>query len=165
MYLAHCFPDVDRDLDYTSGRCPFLLHPNTSILFYIKVLAQLTAGIFCTILMHIIPLEAGIFGDPPATLRVAMRAGRLMPMYYTYVLKSKKDSKLYIGYTSNLRERLKLHNDGGVPSTQNRRPLELIYYEACLVKEDAIKREKSLKTGFGRSYLKNRLSDLYSGIV
>jgi len=78
-------------------------------------------------------------------------------MYYTYVLKSLKDSKLYIGWTDDLRKRFENHNKGLVDSTKFRRPLELIYYEACLSKEKAIKREKQLKTGFGRAYLKRRL--------
>jgi len=83
-----------------------------------------------------------------------------MPFCYTYILKSLKDKKIYIGFTENLNERLKLHNDGAVKSTKNRRPLKLVYYEACLNKDDAIKREKSLKTGFGRAYLKRRISNI-----
>lgn len=86
-------------------------------------------------------------------------------MFYTYVLKSQKDGKLYVGWTVDLKKRVLSHNEGKVMATANRRPLELIYYEACCLKEDAIKREKSLKTGFGRKYLKNRLSDSHSGIV
>ncbi|MFC1613631.1 GIY-YIG nuclease family protein [Patescibacteria group bacterium] len=78
-------------------------------------------------------------------------------MYYTYVLLSKKDYKFYVGYSIDLRERVEEHNQGKVKSTYNRRPLILIYYEACLNKEDAIKREKYFKTGFGRRFLKNRL--------
>ena len=81
-------------------------------------------------------------------------------MFYTYVLKSKVDKKLYIGWTNNLKNRIKEHNNGKVNSTKQRKPLELIYYEACLRKEDAINREKSLKTGFGRAYLKNRINNL-----
>jgi len=80
-------------------------------------------------------------------------------MFYTYVLKSIKDDNFYIGWTNNLKDRLEEHNEGLVRSTKNRRPLKLTYYEACLVKEDAIKREKSLKTGFGRAYLNRRLSN------
>ena len=80
-------------------------------------------------------------------------------MFYTYVLKSIKDGNFYIGWTNNLKDRLEEHNEGLVQSTKNRRPLKLAYYEACLVKEDAIKREKSLKTGFGRAYLNRRLSN------
>ena len=81
-------------------------------------------------------------------------------MYYTYALLSKKDNKLYIGYTKNLKTRLEEHNKSKVEATRNRLPLELIYYEACLNKKDAIKREQALKTGFGRKYLKNRLSNI-----
>jgi putative endonuclease len=76
--------------------------------------------------------------------------------YYTYVLKSLKDNKLYIGWTNDLRRRLKSHNFGKVTSTKNRLPLKLIYFEGCLEKEKAIKREKTLKTGFGRKYVKER---------
>lgn len=87
-------------------------------------------------------------------------------MFYTYVLQSIKDGNLYIGWTQDLRERITKHNKGLVESTKNRRPLKLVYYEACLVKEDAIKREKSLKTGYGRSYLSRRLTGItHSGIV
>jgi len=79
--------------------------------------------------------------------------------YYTYVLKSKKDSKFYIGWTNNLKKRFKKHCDGKVEATSNRRPLSLIYYEVCLNKEKAIKREKYFKTGFGRRFLKGRLEN------
>lgn len=79
-------------------------------------------------------------------------------MFYTYVLTSKKDNKLYIGWTNNLENRLREHNNGLVIATKYRIPLELIYYEACLNKDDAIAREKQLKTGFGRAYLKRRIN-------
>ena len=65
--------------------------------------------------------------------------------YYTYVLLSKKDNKFYIGYTKNLKLRFEQHNKGKVQSTKERRPLELIYCEACLNQKDALKREKYLK--------------------
>ena len=77
--------------------------------------------------------------------------------YFTYVLKSLEDNKLYIGYTNSLQQRLKLHNSGKVSATRNRLPMKLVYFEACLNKESAIKREKSLKTGFGRKYIKARI--------
>lgn len=77
--------------------------------------------------------------------------------YYTYVLKSRKDGKLYVGWTSDLKVRLKKHNQGKVESTNLRYPLDLIYYEACLTKDKAVLREKQLKSGFGRAYLKRRL--------
>jgi putative endonuclease len=78
-------------------------------------------------------------------------------LYFTYVLKSSIDDKLYIGWTISIKNRLKQHNSGKVYATKYRRPLKLIYYEACLHKELAIKREKQLKTGFGRKYLNNRI--------
>jgi putative endonuclease len=78
-------------------------------------------------------------------------------MYYTYILHSKKDGKLYTGYTGDLRKRFQEHNLGKVQSTKGRGPFRLVYYEACLVKEDAIAREKFLKSGPGKRYLKNRL--------
>jgi putative endonuclease len=77
--------------------------------------------------------------------------------YYTYVLKSIRDGNLYIGWTHNLRRRLDKHNKGQVNSTKLRRPFRLVYFEACLSKDKAIKREKSLKTGYGRKFLKSRI--------
>jgi putative endonuclease len=71
-------------------------------------------------------------------------------------LKSKKDGKLYIGSSGDIKTRLKAHNAGEVESTKLRRPLELIYFEACTSKQKAEKRELYFKTGFGREFLKNR---------
>jgi putative endonuclease len=78
-------------------------------------------------------------------------------MYYVYILKSEKDKNLYTGYTSDLRKRFLEHESGEVKSTRHRRPLKLIYYEACISKEDAIRREKYLKTAWGKRYIKNRI--------
>jgi putative endonuclease len=83
-------------------------------------------------------------------------------MFYTYVLQSKKDKKWYTGYTNNLRKRFKEHNSGEVYSTKNRGPFVLIYYESCLNEQDARSREKYLKTGIGKRYLKNRLKRFLS---
>ena len=80
-----------------------------------------------------------------------------MKFYYIYVLQSKKDGKFYTGFTSNLKNRLKEHNNGKVKSTKHRTPLELIYFEGCLHKYDALHREKYLKTSYGKRYIKNRL--------
>ena len=82
-------------------------------------------------------------------------------MFYTYVLISQKDSKFYIGYTNDLKKRLKNHNDGKVPSTASRFPLKLVYYEACLNEFDAKKRERYFKSGYGRRFLKNRLEKYF----
>ena len=78
-------------------------------------------------------------------------------MYYTYVLLSLKDRRFYTGYTSDLRKRLGEHNKGETKSTMTRRPLTLIHFEGCLDKRDAMRREKYLKSGNGKIYLKNRL--------
>ncbi len=80
-----------------------------------------------------------------------------MKFYYVYVLKSLKDNNWYTGYASNIKRRIDEHNKGKVFSTKHRKPFELIYYEACRCEEDAIAREKYLKTGMGKRYLKNRM--------
>ncbi len=66
-------------------------------------------------------------------------------MFYVYLLRSKKDGKLYTGSTNDLRNRLVLHNTGKVFSTRSRRPFELIYYESYKVESDARHREHNLK--------------------
>lgn len=66
-------------------------------------------------------------------------------MFYTYVLKSKKDNKLYIGSTTDLKRRFFEHNSGLVKSTKPRRPFKLIYYEAYAAEADARHREHNLK--------------------
>jgi putative endonuclease len=80
-------------------------------------------------------------------------------MYYTYVLRSVKDSNLYIGFTENLEKRIKEHNSGKVKSTRYRTPFELVYFEACRNIDDALHREKYLKTTYGHRYLQNRLKN------
>jgi putative endonuclease len=77
--------------------------------------------------------------------------------YYVYVLKSEIDDLWYTGYTADLKNRLLLHNEGKVESTKNRRPLKLIYFEGCLNQQDATRREKYLKSGNGKIYLKSRM--------
>ena len=84
-------------------------------------------------------------------------------MFYTYALKSRHDGALYIGSTKNLKERLKSHNAGYVESTKRRLPMDLIYYEACLNRSDASRREKYLKTSYGKRYLKSRLREYFTG--
>lgn len=83
-------------------------------------------------------------------------------MYYTYILRSKKNRQLYTGYTDDLRKRFNEHNSGKCAYTKGRRPYELIYYEACLNEQDARKREKYFKTGIGKCFIKNRLKRFLS---
>ena len=78
-------------------------------------------------------------------------------MYYTYVLRSTKDRKLYTGFTNDLRKRFKEHNEGKSRYTKSRGPFELIYYEACHNRDDARSRELYLKSGMGKRYIKARL--------
>jgi putative endonuclease len=78
-------------------------------------------------------------------------------MHYTYVLLSQKDGRWYTGAAGDLRKRLREHATGNVRSTASRAPLELIYYEACMERDDALRRERFLKTGKGKRYLENRL--------
>ena len=79
-------------------------------------------------------------------------------MYYTYVLLSEADRRLYIGATQDLRRRIEQHSAGRVGSTAYRGPLQLVYYEACLSPDDAYRRERYLKSGRGGRYLKQRLA-------
>jgi len=69
--------------------------------------------------------------------------------YYVYILLSPKDNNLYIEFTTNLKNRIKDHNNGRNISTKNRRPLKLIYFEGYLNKKDTLGREKFLKSGSG----------------
>jgi len=84
-------------------------------------------------------------------------------VYYTYVLQSMKDREFYTGFTRVLKLRFEQHNKGLVQSTKERRPFELIYYEACLRRDDAARREKYLKTFHGKMYLKKRLKSYLTG--
>ncbi|HNZ84169.1 MAG TPA: GIY-YIG nuclease family protein [Candidatus Pacearchaeota archaeon] len=84
-------------------------------------------------------------------------------MYYVYVLQSAKDKKLYTGYTKDLKLRFKLHSKGRVASTKNRLPIKIIYYEACIDRIDAMRRELYLKSSFGKSFLKKRLKSYFTG--
>jgi putative endonuclease len=78
-------------------------------------------------------------------------------MFYTYVIKSKKNGKFYTGFTSDLKRRILQHNNDYSTYTRKRGPFELLYYEACLNEEDARARELYLKSGMGKRYLKNRI--------
>ena len=78
-------------------------------------------------------------------------------MYYVYVLESLKDSCFYTGFTCNLERRIQEHSQDLQLATKSRLPLRLVYYEWCLSKSDAIAREKYLKSGMGKKYVRNRL--------
>lgn len=79
-----------------------------------------------------------------------------MSFYYVYVLQNLEDSGFYIGFTKDLRKRIENHDSGGTNTTRGKR-YQLIYYEAYRNKADAVGREKFLKGGSGRKYLKKQL--------
>ena len=87
----------------------------------------------------------------------------MIEFYYTYVLQSIADGKFYTGYTKNLKLRFEQHQKGLVKSTKSRRPFKLIYFEACLNKEDALNRESYLKTHYGKMFIHKRLKSYLTG--
>ena len=78
-------------------------------------------------------------------------------VFYVYVLRSESDSGFYIGFSTNLRKRLKQHQDGESFAASHRGPWKLIYYEAYTEREDAEGREKFLKSGAWRRFLRTQL--------
>ncbi|MFA6272348.1 MAG: GIY-YIG nuclease family protein [Patescibacteria group bacterium] len=80
-------------------------------------------------------------------------------MYYVYIIQSKKDGRLYKGFTSDLENRLKEHKEGKPKSTKSFRPWKLVYYEVFVDKKDALREELFLKSGKGKSTLKEKLKN------
>jgi len=81
--------------------------------------------------------------------------------HYVYILYSLKDNKLYVGYTTNLNNRIKNHNEGFNTSTKCRRPLILIFAEAFINEKDARNRELFYKSGRGREVVKKELENTF----
>ncbi|MCK9210383.1 MAG: GIY-YIG nuclease family protein [Ignavibacteriaceae bacterium] len=75
-------------------------------------------------------------------------------MFHVYILRSEKDEKRYVGFTTNLERRLSEHQTGCVTSTKNYRPLQLIHSEEFFNKLETEQREKFFKSGKGRTQLK-----------
>ena len=82
-------------------------------------------------------------------------------MFYTYFLQSEVCEETYVGYTSDLKSRIKEHNAGLTPSTKRYKPWKLIYYEACLNEKDAKRRENYMKSTQGSRLLKRRLKEYF----
>ena len=80
-------------------------------------------------------------------------------MFYVYVIKSEKDTSLYIGFTQDLRRRFSEHNNGLSKYTKHLIPFTLIYYEAYASEKDARTREKRLKKS------KNSYTELKKRII
>ena len=83
-------------------------------------------------------------------------------LWYVYVLMSLKTEEWYIGSTRDLRKRIFSHNHGENIATKSAKPWKIIYSEFGLNREDARAREKYLKSGMGRRYLKNRMKFFFS---
>ena len=79
-------------------------------------------------------------------------------MHYVYLLQL-DNGDIYTGSTKNLRRRVLEHEEGKVTSTKHKRPLRVILYEAYLLKSDAVRREKYLKTTEGKRFLKQQIRD------
>ena len=86
-----------------------------------------------------------------------------MKFHYVYILRSLADGNFYVGYTNDLKRRVFQHQAGLVRSTSERLPIDLVYYEACQSRADATKREKYLKTAWGKRYIKSRIADYLTG--
>ena len=87
----------------------------------------------------------------------------MMGYHYVYVLQSQKDGMFYVGYTKDILKRLDQHNSGQVQSTKERMPMKLVYWEGCINQQDATRREKYLKTAWGKRYIKGRVKDYLTG--
>lgn len=78
--------------------------------------------------------------------------------FFVYVIRCDNDS-LYIGQTEDLVTRWKQHCDGKASWTSRYKPVEIVHYETFETREEAVEREKKLKTGFGRKWLKRELAE------
>ena len=79
-------------------------------------------------------------------------------MFFVYAVKSLKVSRIYVGMTQDIEKRIAEHNSGKTKSTKGYLPWELFYYEIIDSRQNARNREKKLKQGSGKEYLKNILS-------
>ena len=84
-------------------------------------------------------------------------------MYYVYILLL-SNKQLYTGYTDDLKRRIAEHRAGSSKFTSERLPVSLIHYEAYLLKSDAQRREKYLKTTEGKRFLRQQIKDLLKKI-
>lgn len=90
-------------------------------------------------------------------------------MYYFYIIRSVKNGKLYLGFTPNLKARLKSHNLGGNKATKPYTPYKLIFYSSFINEQDAVNCEKYFKTTAGwrriKGMLQNTLKENNSGLT
>ena len=77
-------------------------------------------------------------------------------MYYVYVLQLVNNT-FYTGFSSDLRERYRAHDDGDVPQTRKLRPIQLVYFSAFVSKQKALEFEKYLKSSSGFAFRNKHL--------
>jgi putative endonuclease len=85
-------------------------------------------------------------------------------MFHTYVLQSEATGRLYVGYGSDLVQRLGQHNNGITKSTKNRGPWKLVHQESFGTRSEAMRRERFLKSGQGREELKRTLETITGSV-
>lgn len=81
---------------------------------------------------------------------------------YVYVIRSEKDGRFYVGLTSSVKKPVSQHNAGRTRSTKAYRPWKLFFFEECLNRIEARKREKYLKSGYGKQWIKEKFKRSYS---
>ncbi len=86
-------------------------------------------------------------------------------MFYFYVLKFKKNGKLYYGFTNNLKRRIRDHNSGQSDFSSRNGKFDLIFYEAYINKNDAMAAEKYFKSGHGREVLRGKLKNYFGSVA
>lgn len=85
-------------------------------------------------------------------------------MYYiVYILEDQSDKTWYTGFTTNLKKRFLKHIHGEVESTRKKQKLKLIYCELYLNKKDALGRERFLKSGAGKKFIRKQLTNYFKG--
>ncbi len=84
-------------------------------------------------------------------------------MYFVYVLRSESYNRFYIGMTGDIERRIKEHNSGKTKSTKGYRPWKLFFYEKYPSRKEAREREKYLKSGVGREFIKEKWSGSSAG--
>ncbi|TYA75033.1 GIY-YIG nuclease family protein [Seonamhaeicola marinus] len=85
-------------------------------------------------------------------------------MMLVYVLRSEKDGRFYVGMTSNIERRLEEHNKGRTKSTKGYRPWKLFFFERFDTRLEARKREKYLKSGYGKQWIKEKYNRSYNSV-
>jgi putative endonuclease len=82
--------------------------------------------------------------------------------YVVYILEDQQDKTWYIGFTHDLKQRLKDHKSGHGSYTSKKKDLKLIYAEMYLNKADALGRERFLKSGSGHKFIKKQLTEYFA---